>query len=202
MRLHVLVFSLGLLPEAFVKADEVYHKGENKSPSIQHDIRGLASCSAPERDNCSFYLSCLETAMPCGFEGYATAYGDHYCRKFQSEQQKFSDEGEVWLSNTMYCLQSKLVPYATGQKQASCDAIRKYAFGTHPSCYIDNGLCTLPPTDWFVILDIVGIEGLFGSIEALIATLEAGGGCVEFYLWLIRNHFIENAERRITSRDA
>ncbi|EFR03964.1 hypothetical protein MGYG_06966 [Nannizzia gypsea CBS 118893] len=190
MRLH-LVFALGLLPTTLTAA-ELYHK---------HDDQALASCSIPKRDNCDFYLSCLEAAVPCGREGYAIAYGDHYCHKFQSVLTRFSDQGKVWLSNAMYCLQEKLVPYATGQNQASCKAIQKYAFATHPSCYLDNGLCTLPPSDWLAILETVGTEGLFGSIDALIATLEAAGVCIDFYIWLIRNEFIDKAERRISSKE-
>ncbi|KAM5461826.1 hypothetical protein MferCBS49748_007028 [Microsporum ferrugineum] len=210
MRLpRLLLLALGTVVHVSpVEAGELFHKvrpfdpqestklmeskGDNFSET--QDGTGLDQCSKPKRDSCAFYKSCLEAAVPCGPEGYAIAYGDHYCLKFEPVLGHFSDRGKAWVSNARYCLQEKLVPYATSQKRASCEALQEYAFATHPPCYIDNGLCTLPPSDWLVILHTVGVEGLFGNIDAFIATLEAAGGCIDFYIWLIRGQFIDKTD--------
>lgn len=89
----------------------------------------------------------------------------------------------------MLCLQRHLVPYATGQKQGTCADLKSFAFGTHPGCYVSSGptgVCALPPSDWGIIIRTVSLQELFGSADALKATLQTGLDCVEFYKWLIK----------------
>ncbi|KAF3481272.1 uncharacterized protein GIQ15_04031 [Arthroderma uncinatum] len=181
MKLSLLTFALGALASNVVEDNVQASHNNSSSPN---------PCSVPERDSCAFYISCLEAAVKCGPKGYAIAYGDHYCNEFNPVLVNFSDQGKLWVSDARYCLQEKLVPYATGQKRASCREIEAYAFASHPPCYLDNGLCSLPPSDWLVILRTVGTKGLFGNIGSFIATLKAAGGCIDFYFWLIRNQVI------------
>ncbi|KAK2877796.1 hypothetical protein FQN49_001194 [Arthroderma sp. PD_2] len=154
-------------------------------------VKRADECSAPARNTCTFYKSCLEKKIPCGPDGYAIAYGDHCCHEFTNASGQLSEKGQGWVTETMLCLQEKLVPYGTGQQAATCPDIRKFAFATHPDCYIKGGVCTLPPTDWFVIVGTVGFLELFDSVDALVATLKTVGGCIDFYIWLIKNHFID-----------
>lgn len=78
------------------------------------------------------------------------------------------------------------MPDATGSGAGvTCDYIKKEAFGTHAGCYVGSGLCTLPPSDWFAIVHIVQFKTLFASWDAFLATLKAGGGCLEFYTFLV-----------------
>lgn len=85
------------------------------------------------------------------------------------------------------CLQRKLVPYAvdggpqeteTGTGTTTCDALKEYALSTHPGCYIESGVCTLPPSDGVAIVDIIGIEA-FGDLDVLKAAIETAAGCLE-----------------------
>lgn len=46
-------------------------------------------------------------------------------------------------------------------------------------------MCTLPVGDWGVIVETVSLKELFGSMDALKATLETVEGCADFYAWLI-----------------
>lgn len=85
----------------------------------------------------------------------------------------------------MLCLQQALVRYADGSENTTCDALRDYAFTTHPTCYVKSGICTLSPADWEAIVNIVTIKQLFSSLEAFKATVEAAAGCAEFYVWLV-----------------
>nr|KMM69851.1 hypothetical protein CPAG_06164 [Coccidioides posadasii RMSCC 3488] len=144
------------------------------------------SCSEPVRNTCTFYETCLEERVRCGPTGYPVACGQHYCQKFATVRGKFSDRGQVWLTDTMYCLQKKLVPYATGQKNESCSELKKYAYATHSICYVECGVCALPPSDWVATVDTTGFKELFGSVDALISMLETADGCKDFYLWLIK----------------
>lgn len=90
----------------------------------------------------------------------------------------------------MLCLQRALVPYGTGKESTTCSALKEHAFGTHPSCYINSGVCTLPPSDWGVIVNTVGLSDLFSSWDAVRATMQTAGVCGSFYAWLIENGYV------------
>jgi hypothetical protein len=105
-----------------------------------------------------------------------------------------SSEGQAWVTNTMLCLQRALVPYAKGQKSTSCDGLKEDAFGTHPECYVNSGVCSLPFDDWSVIVNTVSFTELFSSWDAFKATLQTAGGCTEFYTWLIKNKVVNVVE--------
>ncbi|KDQ53707.1 hypothetical protein JAAARDRAFT_421260 [Jaapia argillacea MUCL 33604] len=87
--------------------------------------------------------------------------------------------------NTMHCLQTALVPEATGAVNMTCDQLKDTAFDTHAGCYLKNGLCKLPPSDWIAIVEIVNFETLFQSWDAFKETVEAAAGCMEFYTFLL-----------------
>jgi hypothetical protein len=144
-------------------------------------------CSDPKPNSCNFYSDCLEARLHCGPSGYPIGYGLYYCEKFSALRSQMSAAGQAWVTNTMLCLQSNLVAYGDGSQTTTCSALKVYAFGTHADCYVKNGICTLPPTDWVKIIKTVSITELFSSLDALKATLQAVKGCVGFYVWLIGN---------------
>jgi hypothetical protein len=155
-------------------------------PPTQQPILKLppTECSAPIRNSCAFYTLCLENrAYDCGPTGYPLAYGQHYCDAFAAVNSSFSPRGQQWMSNTMRCLQTALIPEATGATGAvaGCDALRDKAFGTHAKCYVASGLCTLSVRDWRVIVRTVGVGNLVSSGDAVKATLGAAGDCLGIY---------------------
>lgn len=83
------------------------------------------------------------------------------------------------------------MPYALGEKSATCSKLKEFAFGTHPGCYVSSGVCALPPKDWEVLISTVSLKELFGSVDALKATLQTAGNCVEFYEWLIERGIVK-----------
>lgn len=91
--------------------------------------------------------------------------------------------------NTMHCLQKALVPDATGAEDTTCDALEDKAFATHAGCYVDSGLCTLPPTDWLAVVEIVQLRTLFQNWDAFKATVKAGEGCLKFWAFLVKQNF-------------
>ncbi|KAF2197222.1 hypothetical protein GQ43DRAFT_425006 [Delitschia confertaspora ATCC 74209] len=153
------------------------------------------SCTNPAENTCAFYSDCLEKKMKCGDEGYPIGYGMKYCKKFTKARPQLSAKGKAWITKTMLCLQRNLIPFATGQQGGTCARLKDFAFGTHPGCYVSSGVCTLPPSDWEVIISTVSIKELFGSLEALKATLETGVNCVDFYQWLIKKGIIKIVDK-------
>jgi len=88
--------------------------------------------------------------------------------------------------NTMQCLQEALIPEAQGISEiTTCEQLDDYAFSTHPKCYIDNGFCTLPPSDWEEVVKIVGIKTMFGSWNAIKIEAEMAVDCGALYLFLV-----------------
>jgi hypothetical protein len=142
-------------------------------------------CSDPVPNTCSFYPDCLESRFHCGPSGYPIGYGLNYCDKFSAARSKMSAAGQTWVTNTMLCLQRDLVIYGDGSQTTTCSALKDYAFGTHPDCYVKSGVCLLPPTDWKIITDTVGFNQLFDDADAIKATLLAAVECADFYLWII-----------------
>ncbi|KAF2470214.1 uncharacterized protein BDR25DRAFT_304149 [Lindgomyces ingoldianus] len=158
---------------------------------VKSESSNKPSCSNPAENTCTFYPDCLETKVKCGAAGYPLGYGLKYCKLFTAAAPGFSSAGKAWITKTMLCLQRNLVPYATGEQAASCPALKEFAFATHPGCYVSSGVCALPPTDWDNIISTVSLKELFGSVDALKATLQTAGDCVEFYEWLIKKGVIK-----------
>lgn len=149
-----------------------------------------ALCSNPVRGQCSFYEDCLETRYHCGAEGYPLGYGKKYCNKFNAAKDKFSQKGQVWMIDTMECLQKVLVPEATRPKEmgkqgsSPCDKLREKAIDSHAKCYVQNGVCTLSVKDWLEIVKVIDLKALF---EGWDVVLETATGCLELYGFLLRN---------------
>ena len=80
--------------------------------------------------------------------------------------------------NTMHCLQTVLIPDAIETNGTTCTALRSKAFETHAACYVNNGVCGLPFTDWLAVVEIVKLKTLFQSWDAFKATMKVGIGCV------------------------
>lgn len=153
------------------------------TPSFQ--LRDIPfECSNPTYGSCTFYADCLESRYHCGQSGYPIGYGQHYCEAFTAAGSKFSLQGQEWLAHTMHCLQAALVPEATGEDEATCNALADKAFATHAACYVNNGLCELFPTDWAEIVTIVGWT-LFKSWDATKSTFQAAGNCAALAAWIL-----------------
>jgi len=119
-------------------------------------ISNTTGC-VPIADDCSFYSRCLESKVPCGEQGYAIGYGQHYCNKFKENSTKFSSRGQQWLSSVLLCLQTKLIDVANGNVVMNCSEIRKFAYNSHAYCYTQSGssICDIPPADWVQLFIII-----------------------------------------------
>ncbi|KIL63796.1 hypothetical protein M378DRAFT_649865 [Amanita muscaria Koide BX008] len=143
-----------------------------------------SKCYNPIIDDCSFYPDCLETRYHCGPSGYPLGYGLKYCTAFIQNRGLLSQRGQQWMVDAMHCLQLALVPEATGESKTvqACDELKDYAFSTHPKCYVDNGFCTLPPTDWAGIVEIIGVSAVLSGLKQ---ELQTAADCAGLYAYLL-----------------
>lgn len=87
------------------------------------------------------------------------------------------------MQGVMMCLQQKLVPFIDGSRSTSCNDVKSFAIGVHPQCYVEYGLCDLPPSDWAVIADVV-LPSLFEGPDVLKAIVSTAKACGWKYLSL------------------
>ena len=142
------------------------------------DYIGQAGCGACE------YYACREAqaANQCGSGGYYLAHGYKYCnRLIQVASPRMSPAGQRWLEDGRDCLMRFIETEISSDEQ--CRSVRDRAYASHPDCYVDNGFCDLPFTDWLA---------LFASIDTLdldfVEVLTTSMKCVEQYadaLWSV-----------------
>ncbi|KAE8150501.1 hypothetical protein BDV25DRAFT_154199 [Aspergillus avenaceus] len=145
-------------------------------------------CTTPPENDCSFYQECIETRYHCGPSGYPLGEGYKYCTKSLEARSNLSPEGQQWTTDAMLCLQEKLVPYASGSANVTCDELRDYAVGTHAKCYIENGWCRLPVSDWALVVSFV-LPAFLGDPQNVKSALETSQGCAALYAWIVITYF-------------
>lgn len=112
---------------------------------------------------------------PGSFGGYALNYGDKYCYKYDRNIFKFSGKGQNWIRNTKKCLQEALAPYVN--TNITEDTLKDKAFASHTRCYVDNGLCELPVSDWKEIVSTVGDALLSEFLKTGDNVIQTGAEC-------------------------
>jgi|MDSW01.2.fsa_nt_gb hypothetical protein len=126
---------------------------------------------------CEMY-SCLEAqnGLNCGDRGYFRGYGQKYCARFSAITGEFmSDAGRQWLANVRSCLLDEVESLL--EDTSSCKDIRQGAFDSHPGCYVQSGLCSLPPSDWGHI--VATISPWDNDLKQVILS---GAGCLQEWL--------------------
>ena len=98
------------------------------------------------------YYSCVDadSGLDCGDGGYFRGYGQKYCSRFSAiTALRMSAEGELWMENVRRCLMRSMEGILP---DADCANVKAEAFASHPPCYVESGLCSLPPADWLQIV--------------------------------------------------
>jgi hypothetical protein len=116
-------------------------------------------CISPPQDQCHFYRNCLEKERPCGSAGYALKFAEHFCNKFKALRPRMSPRGQQWITDTMACLQLKLVPVAVGLRRPDCTSLQFEAQASHVGCYVQNGFCDILH-DWHKVSELFGVSSL------------------------------------------
>ena len=136
------------------------------------DYRDLEGCQKCE------YYSFLEAekGLDCGSTGYFQGYGQKYCSRFSAITENFmSLAGRQWMANVRVCLMSELETIVDNTD--NCGDIRRGAFDSHAGCYVDSGLCSLPPSDWAHI--VATISPWDNDLKQVILS---GAGCLQEWL--------------------
>jgi hypothetical protein len=159
-------------------------------------------CSAPYKSSL-----CRKTSTGCAGGSFVSGHcpGDSSikCCVQTPEADKPSCSNPAENTCTFYtsCLEKEAncgaegYPIGYGAKYCKDFTNASSKFATHPGCYVSSGVCALPPNDWEVIISTVSIKELFGSVDALKATLRTGGNCVEFYQWLIERGIVKVVDK-------
>lgn len=144
-------------------------------------------CQNPPVQSCSFYRECLEETHQCGNSGYALAYGEKYCYRFLTIENRLSEEGKLFNQLTRSCLQRKLIPVLNLDFQKLiqiekplCTEILDFAFDSHPDCYTehDHSICFLNPvTDLPVIFSQYKTKDLLTQ-KSMKQMLQVAGSCI------------------------
>ncbi|KAJ6788529.1 hypothetical protein PWT90_01643 [Aphanocladium album] len=147
------------------------------------DILCQPSCQNPPQ-TCTFYSSCAEAALPCGSSGYALGYGLANCAKFMQRLSHFSAPGRAWIFRVMTCLQTFLIRGPLTQCGLTCAGLKSAAFGSHPACYVDSGVCDLPVADWVQL--VITIRDDLLTLATLKQAVTTGGRCLGHYMDEVR----------------
>lgn len=114
-------------------------------------------CAKAKLGNCDFYTDCLEKYYPCGKKGYAIAYGDKYCRRFN--ELNGTAYFKKWIARTTKDLQTSIISYVDKQKgKIQCKNLAEAAFDSHPDAYLKL------PTDVCKI-DRRTLVGVVGTVD-------------------------------------
>lgn len=137
--------------------------------------------------DCQWYRSCLDAKYPCDSTGYALGYGEKYCQKYADNSDLFTPTGNTWQLGVRVCLQKVLQKkYIDQNPKASCEQIRNFAFDSHPTCYLDEGVCKLGLSDWIGIYKVVcgGIlcPDQITEVSTWKQAIQTGMGCANWAL--------------------
>jgi|GEM_PF-2603588 len=114
-----------------------------------------ANWPQPEFETCEYYQK-LDEQLGCSEKGftYLRDYATVYCKKFKKRSLSWSFKEADWTKKTGICLQEMLRDNFP-QRLPSCRQLEEFAFDTHPICYKQYGICDLPITSQFKILNTV-----------------------------------------------
>ncbi|MCM2353025.1 MAG: hypothetical protein NDI63_05355 [Pseudobdellovibrio sp.] len=95
-----------------------------------------------------YYYKCIERSEACGKKGYYLEFGEHYCEKYQADQDNYTARGQEFLNHIRSCLQDELERenIRLGHLPV-CDKVKKFAVDTHKTCYQEYDFCSLPDAD-------------------------------------------------------
>ncbi len=81
---------------------------------------------------------------------YYMNYGNKYCKAFSEKTRpSLTTQGKTWLDKTLVALQEAIEKKLKADPKIEMDSpkFRKYAFDSHPDCYLKSGLLKLPVDD-------------------------------------------------------
>ena len=86
-------------------------------------------------------------------------------------------QGQGWIVRTRECLTATLFNSSVYQQNASCAAISKFGFASHPACYVNSGFCPIIGENLdnlYRLVSIIGVQDLLKpeTLAAMQGTLD------------------------------
>jgi hypothetical protein len=162
------------------------HSDKEKLPyyaSIQLPMK----CFTNLGKDCNFYAECLEKSRPCANteHSYAIDYAEKYCKRYESDYEKFSLVGKKWVDSVRMCLQKAVYIYS--QPYASnieCKLLKTYAFNSHVDCYLkpdqsDRSIswCNLKARDHYLVVKTVWQAAFYEFSSTTSSFIKILKGC-------------------------
>lgn len=104
---------------------------------------------------CEYYRCAAERSeLSCTFREYYISMGLKYCQRFTGyATPRLSAAGKRWMKRTRACLMNYIEDNVP--EDATCSETTNLALSSHAQCYVDNGFCDLPPSDWLQVLNTI-----------------------------------------------
>ena len=118
---------------------------------------------------------------------YYLQYGLKYFQRFQSLRDKLSEEGKSWITRTAYLLQKsvedrrKRSPRLFDVLERHPQEFQRFAYGSHPTAYLQAGLGALPPEDVLLVVntpdakDLLTSDGIAQVVKTALAAIQRNG---------------------------
>lgn len=166
-RLHCRIGVLHFCPVP--ECEEEINPNLSQSCTEALESGGCAQCD---------YYACLEESAQCGSDGYLLDFVGKYCYRFtQVTYPRITSAGQEWMDGVRECLITNMeAGYYEGE---SCESLERRGIDDHISCYVDNGICSLPLGDWLKIMATIPPHEL-----PLLQALSVGGQCIKGFLKL------------------
>jgi hypothetical protein len=113
----------------------------------------------------------LQCGNDQGLDSYPLIYGEKNCLAFQNNINQFSAQGQAWIWDTMFCLQTFLSTNI--HCDSTCSSTSTAAFNSHPTCYVQSGFCDLPVWDYYHVFTTVGTQLFKGPAWAQVKAVNS-----------------------------
>ncbi|KAK7500659.1 hypothetical protein BaRGS_00008234 [Batillaria attramentaria] len=114
-----------------------------------------------EAGSCEFF-DCFEQRLPCGRDFYMQRFGNHYCNRFESNMESFTEAGQEFLVNSRQCVTRRLLEYYR-RDYVNCHDLEHDAIDMIGPCYTENGFCEIIGDNAEQFLNVFDISDLFDA---------------------------------------
>jgi uncharacterized protein YqjF (DUF2071 family) len=148
------------------------------------DLSGVIGSSAYYLDRHKDFASRHPALRP---PAYYLAYGRKYFERFQKLRDHLSEEGRAWVARTAFLLQKQIEdrrandPFGFDGLERTPRLFRRFAYGTHPTAYLEGGLAGLPAEDVLLVVntpdakDLLSHDGIAQVVKTALAVVRTNG---------------------------
>ncbi|MES3038982.1 MAG: hypothetical protein V4736_13835 [Bdellovibrionota bacterium] len=130
--------------------------------------------------NCAYlmgtcdYYTCVSMELGCSQEDYPIKFGYRFCKKYVDDNEKYSANGQIFLSNVRNCLQRELEK----SNELTCQNVGAVAATQHEACYKKAGFCNLSVPDKTLLVKSI-FKKMLKDSKFRASALKIAGSCVK-----------------------